>query len=200
MSSPIRNIKKSDYQLILESAFRRNIKLLHYTPLKNLSSIMTNGLLSRKQMNLRSIKPVLYHGWGKKWYELDDYICLCLAPPKNMINKTKEYQIALMISSEVLGYEKTCFSPFNSASDTIDTQDIFASDNIDAFDNMFKYAEGNKLKNNLAEILVKDYIAVRDIKGIFLPDWNIAYRWIFPYRIKGLFGLAPQIKLAPDLF
>ena len=188
---------KEDSVELLEAVERRGVDyFLHYTPVQNLPSILQHGILSRKQMQLRDIKPVLYHGWGKKWNELDDYICLSLIPPKTMIKKTKEPQAALLIHPAIIGQENTCFSPINSAKETIDVDEIFSRDSVEAFEDLFRYEEGTQLRNDFAEILVKDYISVTDIQNICFPNWKMAGKlWI-----KGMLGRSPKIKIVPQLF
>ena len=114
MSLRMSRPKKRDYKDFMEVVERRKIScFLHYTPVKNLPSILRYGILSRKQMELREIRPVLYHGWGKKWKELDDFICLSIVPPKGMIDRTKEAQVALGICPSIIGYSQSYFSPIN---------------------------------------------------------------------------------------
>lgn len=192
---------KPDHADLLDSLSRREITyFLHYTPVKNLPSILKHGILSRKQMQLREIKPVLYHGWGKKWNSMDDYICLSLIPPKNMIEKTKEPQAALLIHPSIIGQEKTFFSPINSATETIEVEEIFSRDNLEAFEDLFRYEEGAQLRNDYAEILVKDYIAIPNITGICFQSWNGNWQLACKLWVKGLLGRSPKIKTFPHLF
>ncbi len=193
--------RKPDYADLLDVVDRRKIPyFLHYTPVKNLSSILQHGILSRKQMQLRDIQPVLYHGWGKKWTALDDYICLSLIPPKRMIEKTKETQAVLLIQPSVIGQEKTYFSPINSAKEAIDVEEIFSRDSMEAFEDLFRYEEGTQLRNDFAEILVKDYIAVSDITGICFQSWNGNWQIVSKLWVKGILGRSPRVRTIPHLF
>jgi len=184
-----------DFQSTLK---RRGINYFyHYSCQENLDSILKHGILSRKELNTRKIKPVELHGWGHKFREMEDMICLCFTPPQGMLRKYKHSFIAFAISSEIAGYEDVFFSPTNSAKDIMVTDDILSRESIDAFEELFHHDDGIYLKSPMAEILLKKQIYPTEIEIIIFPEWSIeACLW----WIKGIIGIAPAVKIDSSLF
>ena len=151
-------------------------------------------------MELREIRPVLYHGWGKKWKELDDFICLSIVPPKGMIDRTKEAQVALGICPSIIGYSQSYFSPINSAKENIAIDEILSLDSANAFESLFQYEDGMKLRNDYTEILVKDYIPVSDIRTIYYANWDGNGKILFPCWVRGMIGFSPRVIKSRRLF
>ncbi|MFB3895128.1 MAG: DarT ssDNA thymidine ADP-ribosyltransferase family protein [bacterium] len=178
--------RKSDWEKFLDIISRRNLsQIYHYTPIENLPRILTaQGMYSRHQARLRNIHPVETHGWGNKFYDLEDYICLSFVPPKWLLEKGAGRFAALAVNPRVIGYQGTIFSRRSSASIEVNTLVLKATDTADEFDVLFPDADGMIPKYPLSEILVEDYIPLRDIQAIYLPTWkgNHGYFWFWLYK------------------
>jgi hypothetical protein len=185
MNPPTKS-RKLDWDNFLKViSHRKIIAFYHYTPLKNLPQILNaSGIYSRHQARLRDIKPAEIHGWGDKWKELEDYICLSLVKPTWLLEKSKEPFIALAIKPEVAGYKGTVFSNRSSASIQVDAGILKSQETLDEFDSLFKDEPGNIPRYPLSEILVEDFIPLRDVLAIYLSSWkgNTPYFWFWLYK------------------
>lgn len=178
--------RKIEWEKFQEIITRRKLtQVYHYTPIKNLPQILNaQGVYSRHQARLRNIQPIETHGWGNKFYDLEDYICLSFVPPRWLLDKEENQFAALTVSPQVIGYQGTIFSQRSSASIEVDTTVLKATDTADEFDALFPDANGMNPKNPLSEILVTDFIPLHDIQAIYLPVWkrNHRYFWIWLYK------------------
>jgi hypothetical protein len=178
--------RKSDWDTFQGIISRRNIaQFYHYTPQKNLPQILTaQGVYSRHQARLRNIHPIEIHGWGDKYKDLEDYICLSFVPPRWLLEKGKEQFAALAIKPHVVGYQGTIFSQRSSASIEVNTPVLKATDTAEEFETLFPDEAGNIPKNPLSEILIEDFVPLCDIQAIYLPFWkkNLRYFWIWLYK------------------
>ncbi len=193
-----KRLPKPDHKEFESTLKRRGVKYYyHYSCISNLPSILEHGILSRKELNARKIKPVQLHGWGHKYWEMEDFICLCLTPPKGMLKRFKNPYLALAIPAMIAGYKGAYFSPTNSAKDTMDFDDILGRESIDAFECLFHHDEGDFLKSRMTEILIQNHIDSKEIVEIVFPEWTLEV-WI--WWIKGLLGLSPIVKVDSSLF
>jgi hypothetical protein len=110
-----------------------------------------------------------HHGWGKKARKMEDYICLCFHLPRGLVAKQKREIAILLIDLEVIGWRDTCYCGTNSASSRITSEEIFATDNFEAFEGLFRGDHGPELKYRQSEILVKGHIPLQQIREILLP-------------------------------
>jgi len=189
--------------------------LKHFTAVENLPGIvrpkargadrrpLPGGLYSRKGLRDRGLVPVRLHGWGGKSRALEDYICLSYHLPAGMIRREPAAPAVLLVSNEAIGWEGTCFSRTNSASRAISAEEIRAWHDLEAFENLFRHAEGNRLRYRLAEILVPDHIPFEYLLGIVLPDTPeghgmnrrlMALKWL--RRLRGAWYF-PRVRFGP---
>ncbi|MCX7918901.1 MAG: DUF4433 domain-containing protein [bacterium] len=184
--NPPAKLRKPDWNAYLEEISSRKLEsFYHYTPIKNLPQILSaGGIYSRHQARLRNIQPIEIHGWGDKWKELEDYICLSLVPPRWMLDKSTEQYLALAIQPYVAGYQGTLFSLRSSASIEVNVVVLKSQDTIDDFVRLFRNPDEPNPKNRLSEILVEDFIPISDIQAIYLPTWkgNIRYFWVWLFK------------------
>jgi hypothetical protein len=178
--------RKSDWDKFQKIISRRKIAIFyHYTPIKNLPQILAaQGVYSRHQARLRNIVPAEIHGWGDKYRELQDYICLSFHPPTWLLEKSKEPLLALAINPQVVSYQGTIFSWRSSASIEVDAVVLKSQNTADEFDTLFPDEDGNIPKNPLSEILIEDFIPLSDVQAIYLPTWNGNNRcfWIWLFK------------------
>ena len=184
--NPPTHTRKPDWDKFLEVITHHKIEAFyHYTPLKNLPQILSaEGIYSRHQARLRNIQPAEIHGWGDKWKELEDYICLSFVRPTWLLEKSKEPYIALAIKPYVAGYKGTIFSSRSSASVEVDAVSLKSQDSVAEFDSLFRDEAGNSPKNPLSETLMEDFIPLKDIQAIYLPTWkeNTSYFWFWLFK------------------
>ena len=198
-------IYKSDWNLLKESIERRGVEcLFHYTLAENFPSILKSGmLLSRKLMREKGINPAIIHGWGSKKNDLENYCCLGFIPPLAMLKKEEKSIILLSINVRVIGYEKTCFSPMNSAKSVIQSKDVMERTHLDAFDGLFKNHNSKYPVSPQSEVLVPNGISLKDIEFIYFnskKEWK-PYRWKWlKYKMKYFGNEIPKIEIDPSIF
>jgi len=189
---------KSDYQGFQDLVNRRHLRYFyHYTPIQNLPSILKYGLLSRQLMKAKHIKYFGCHGWGVKWKEMDEYICLGIAPPRGMIRQDEHDLVAIAVDPILCGYEGVYFSPLNSARKNILLEEILARFSVGALESLFCSSYGDKTHSLYAEIIVKDQIPKSLIKAIITPHSRLIP---FALQWQSWVSIAPPILIKPDLF
>ena len=189
---------KPDYPYLLDAIQRRKLATLyHYTPRANLPSILKHGILSRQAMRAKHIEPVHFHYWGHKWKQMEDYLCLCITPPRGMLKKETMKMVAVTVEPSIIAENGVYFSPLNSAKNEIVLDDILSRDTLDAFEDIFRYPEGLALKNDMVEIVVQGEVPKRFIRSVILPEWDSSY---LLHWTAGICGLGPEIIVNPSLF
>lgn len=169
--------KKQQWKEFRHSVQRHQIdSLYHCTPAQNIRSIFCNGgLLSRKVQKQVGAQPVRFHGWGRKWHDLEDYICLGFQPPRHLRNESDELAI-IKISPEVIWLKETLFSPFNSAKDWMCADELKAHTDLDALEILFRNEYGSTLKRMDSEILVHSMIPWNRFTSILFTDKHLRNR------------------------
>jgi len=163
-----RKVHWKDFQA---SAGRHEIRALyHCTSSENLPGIFHAGsILSRQTQKQLGYAPRKYHGWGKKWHGLANYVCLGFAPPRH-IREEDESHAVLRIKTDVLWREGVVFCPCNSARDWYSAEEIAVRDDLESFEALFRSEYGNALKRNDAEILVPDRLSLDMVDAILFLD------------------------------
>jgi hypothetical protein len=173
---------KPDAALVVDELRHRGLKhLYHYTLLGNVPSILRHrSLFSRNQMRARGIEPVKLHGWGRKGKaaELGDYLCLALNLPTGMLSRESADEIIIFqISIAAAGWQFTLFSPKNSAVEGMELTDLTGRDNVESLSDLFLDDDSPRLKNPMAEVLVRDVVPLSAINNIVvLPGFPFARR------------------------
>ncbi len=153
--------------------------LYHCTPGANLETIFrVGGLLSRSEQLRLGVRPAKYHGWGKKWTSLADYVCLGFVPPRH-IRGESDSNVVLRISPEIIWLDGVVFCPCNSAKEWYSPEEIGARDDLDAFEYLFRNEHSMRLKRQDAEILVPKAVALDWVNAILFLDDKLlrAVRW-----------------------
>jgi hypothetical protein len=120
-----------------------------------------------------------------------------------MIRREPAAPAVLLVSNEAIGWEGTCFSRTNSASQSISAEEIRAWHDLEAFERLFRHPEGKRLRYRLAEILVPDHIPFESLLAIVLPDTPEghamnrklrALKWL--RRLRGAWYF-PRVRFSP---
>ena len=157
---------------------RRGLReLYHFTALTNVHGILKTGaLLSRRRMAERGIQPI-QNDWGSPEKERllgADYVCLSLtkdwAMMRSLIAAGAEPPALLAIEPRVIWYEGTCFSPGNSARRDISATQLQSWNAERHFDALFPDTRSGWPCDPQAEILVRDEIALDDVRRIVFCD------------------------------
>ena len=194
--------RKAQWEEFAASCRRHNIlALYHATSVANLPSIVrAGGLLSRKRQNQEGYCPEKYHGWGNKWQDLEDYICLGFKPPRHLRDE-KAPQAVLKISPDVILLEGTVFCPLNSARKWLSAAEIGARADLESFEVLFRHEHGSALKRRDSEILALDRIPLSLIERILFLDNTLRgkARWSCFRSAWGRFLRTPCLwfKFAP---
>jgi hypothetical protein len=181
----------------------RVLHLLHYTRTGNLGGILqAGGLLSRRRQAERGIHAAEVHGWGNKGLDLDDYICLSLDPPKGFLKRGGEW-MALLVSTEVLGFEGSCYVPSNTARESVPMDEILSRGDLLSFEDLFRSPHGPRSRSIESEILVPSAIPLRYIRTILLPDRSAWWRalpvlWKHRFRNPVNRGETPRCRVVSD--
>lgn len=149
-------------------------RLLHYTPIGNLDSILEQGgLLSRREQQLRKLPPGTAHGWGEKWRPLEDYVCLSLEPPLGLLRQEKRPMAALVVRPEAAALRGTLFCPMNSARSWIGEEEIRSRCDLESFEDLFREAHSPVLKNRESEMLIRGSLGLWAVRRIVLPNAEV---------------------------
>lgn len=153
--------------------------LYHCTPCSNLELIFQlGGLLSRSEQLRLGVRAAKYHGWGKKWASLADYVCLGFSPPRH-IREESDNHVVLRVKADVVWLDGVVFCPCNSAKDWFSPEEISARDDLDSFEDLFQNEHGSRLKRQDAEILVPRTLGLQWIDAVlFLQQGTLRKaRW-----------------------
>ena len=182
-----------DAEQIKEAIEARGIKrLLHFTQLSNLESILENGLLTREQIEARGLKSAFSD--NKRLDKYPNVTCCCSIefPNNKMLYVTKQKYgeatwVIIEISTDILLQTECAFYPMNAAKSDVRYGDMNNFKGIVAFESMFEERpkwtrEFTKLPehyttNPQAEVLVFDQIEPKHISGVYTDDKNIADEW-----------------------
>jgi len=166
--------RKLQWQEFRASAERHEIGYLyHSTAAGNLPEIIrAGGLLSRHGQELAGYRSEKYHGWGRKWEDLADYICLAFSPPRHLRDE-KMPQTVLKIKREIIWREGTLFCPHNSARNWLSAAEIEARADLESLELLFRGEYGSALKRRDTELLAKRSIHLDTIESILFIDEKV---------------------------
>lgn len=166
--------------------------LIHFTHLKNLSSIMKNGLLSRKQLdNFKGENNFVYNDLDR----IDGYpgaICLSISFPNYKMfyrysSNNRADWVIISLDPCILWELDCAFCKGNAASNAVRHIHLEDRKTLNALRNMYvdyKDIERRDLNipdnyptNPQAEVLVFDPIPIKYIKAVNFFNYEVAYRW-----------------------
>ncbi len=183
-----------DAEQIKEILVARGIKrLLHFTQLSNLESILENGLLTREQIKEKRLNSAVSDS-----YRLDEHpntTCCCSIefPNHKMLYKTKKKKkgarwVIIVLDTNILLEKECAFYPMNAAKKEFKNKNLNDFKGLAAFEVMFKEVVGScsRKKNKFrdyyttdvqAEVLVFGGIEKKYISCVCTDDKNMADTW-----------------------
>lgn len=172
---------------------RKITKLIHFTPIENLNSILNYGLLS---VNLLKSKNIRYNYNDKERIDrhLDYISCSIEFPNGSMLNyclNFHKYHYAILeIDIDVLNHKFAKCCSVNAA-----RANGYYIESIDKFNYLFEGDRSDALPDNFptdeqAEVLIKDNIEPKYIKNIVFQN----------EEDMSLFKSLPNVRIDKELF
>jgi hypothetical protein len=170
--------------------------VFHWTPLRNLRSILMRGLLSRATLARRRI-PIVAHGYGsiEKEKALRDYVCVSLEPKPWMMSAWSETPLVLEVDPAPLGSEGTLFVPGNSASMVFDIDGLLAMQGTPSVEKMFR--SGSLAPQ--AEAWIPMAVPRIAIRAIHAKDVSTA-KSVHASGVLADLPHPPQVRVTPEFF
>lgn len=170
--------------------------VFHWTPVRNLGSVLKRGLLSREGLSRRRI-PIVPHGYGgiEKEEALRDYVCVSLEPKPWMMHQWSETPIVLEIDPAPLLAEGTLFVPGNSASRVFDANDLMAMNGKPSVERLLP--TGSFIPQ--AEAWIRIAVPRIAIRGVHVRDASIA-KSIHASGFPPDLPHQPHVSVTPEFF
>jgi len=170
--------------------------LIHFTDIRNLESILENGILSRKDLEAHETIHGLGNGDGR-WDGNPDASCCSVQYPDwelyNAKQRRSDFDYAFLILSTDIILDKRCaFYPSNASGGWLSKTPVRKLSHSWAFEDMFKAGkfnergnfEDNQTTNPSAEVHVFGTIEPHYIEEVVIE--NDRYREIFLDKYSGL--------------
>lgn len=176
---------------------RRGVRsVFHWTPLRNLGSVLERGLLSREGLARRRI-PIVPHGYGsiEKEEALRDHVCVSLEPKPWMMHQWSETPIVLEIDPASLLAEGTLFVPGNSASRVFEAKDLLTMSGLSSIERLFRTGSVTPQ----AEAWIRPAVPRIAIRGIHVPDASVA-QFVQARGFPPHLPHQPLVSVTPEFF
>lgn len=193
------NENREDY-IIKNIIQQRKIQnLIHFTKIKNLESILTNGFLSRQYLESNKIKSEFND--TERWDNKPTATCFSIEFPNTfLLNKFKEiykdakWVIILLDINLLNNSNKKCFCNRNAGGATA-WVNCTNSQSSESFESMFDEKIYSKSPTRSEQLYIKDYLPT-DVQAEILIEGNIQ-----PEFIKNLiFETQDDLDFCKDCF
>ena len=161
-------------------------RLLHFTQLSNLESILENGLLTREQIREKRLNSAVSDSYRHDGYPNTTCCCSIEFPNHKMLYKTKQKKkgarwVIIVLDTNILLEKECAFYPMNAAKREFKNKNLNDFKGLAAFEVMFKEVVGSysRKKNKFrdyyttdvqAEVLVFGGIEPKYILGIYTDN------------------------------
>lgn len=144
--------------------------MYHWTPARRLPSVLTHGILCRRELDARGI-PYDPHSYGRAGKELDfaGHVCVSFHPHKGMMKGDTESgpPAVILMSSELVVTEGTFYCPENTAKSEYTFDALCGWTSVQHLDELFEGPTEWRLRDWQAEVWIPYGIPVEQ----FLRVW-----------------------------
>jgi hypothetical protein len=163
---------KSNSNEFITSLWRRGRRwVYHWTPLANLRSVLTHGILCRRELERRGIR-YRGHSYGALGKDRDfaDYVCVSFYPQKGMMGRGTESPVIIELPSWVTAIEGSFYCPGNSASSKYTFVEVATWTTLKHLDALFSRPDEPELNDWQAEVWIPNGIPTSAFQRVLFQN------------------------------
>ena len=150
---------EGDFRAALARHQRREV--YHWTPAARLPSVLTHGILCRRELDRRGIAYDGHsYGTAGKDKEFEGHVCVSFYPHKGMMKQATGAPAIIVMSSIVVAAEGAFYCPENTAKNEYEFTEISSHTQVEHLDELFAAPDAWELVDWQAEVWIPEGIPV----------------------------------------